>query len=120
KDDMDPRKILNSLIALSVAAGLFVAPLSLPVIGAQHPRAVAHEMQAMGDQMPCCPDQKAGDCASCPFVALCSLTITLSAPETASALVDPAFSPNFYVAPDDLLIDGCGEHPPDHPPRTPV
>ena len=117
---MDPRKILNSLIALSVAAGLLVAPLSLPVMAAQHPVAVAHEMQAMGDQMPCCPDQKDGDCASCPFVALCSLTITLSAPETAGALVDRTFSRNFYAAPDDLLIDGFGEYPPDHPPRTPV
>lgn len=117
---MDLRKILNSLIALSVAAGLLVAPLSLPVMAAQHAVAVVHEMQAMGDRMPCCPDQKAGDCASCPFVALCSLTITLSAPETASALVDRAFSRNFYAAPDDLLIDGFGEHPPDHPPRTTV
>jgi hypothetical protein len=115
---MDPEKILNWLIALSVAAGLLAAPLSVPAMAAQHPMAAAHEMQAMADEMPCCPDQKANDCGSCPFAALCSLTITLSAPESAGALMNRIFSRSLYAVPDDLLIDGFGEYPPDHPPRT--
>ena len=117
---MDPRKIFNWLIALLVVAGLVVAPLSVPAMAALQ-SAAATEMQAMADDMPCCPDQqdqKAKDRASCPFIALCMLTITLPAPDGASALVRRNFSRSAFALPDDLLIDGLGEHPPDHPPRT--
>ena len=118
---MDPRKLFNWLIALAVAAGLLAAPLSVPAMAAPHPTAVADEMQAMADDMPCCPgqpDQKAKDCGSCPVMALCMLTITLPAPDGASVLVDRRFSRRPFALPDDLLIDGLGEHPPDQPPRT--
>jgi hypothetical protein len=121
KSDMDRRKIFNSLIALAVAAGLLAAPLSVPAMAVQHPMAAADGMQAMADDMPCCPnqqDQKAKDCGSCPFIALCTLTITMPAPDGAGVLVDRTFTHNAFVLPDDLLIDGLGEHPPDHPPRT--
>ena len=83
--------------------------------------AAADGMQAMAGDMPCCPDeqdQKAKDCGSCPFVALCMLTITMPVREGAGALVDRTFTRSAFVLPDDLLIDGLGEHPPDHPPRT--
>jgi len=118
---MDPRKIFNWLIALSVAAGLVVAPLSVPAMAALQPTVVSDGMQPMGDDMPCCPsqqDHKAKDCGSCPLVALCMLTITMPAPDGASALVDRNFSRSAFALPDDLLVDGLGEHPPDHPPRT--
>jgi hypothetical protein len=122
---MDPRKIFNWLIALSVAAALLVAPLSASAMVVSHAGAVADEtqadeMQAMADDMSCCPDQqdKAKDCGSCPFIALCMLTITMPAPHSAGALVDRDFSRSSFALPDDLLIDGLGEHPPDHPPRT--
>lgn len=117
---MDPRKIFNWLIALTVAAGLLIAPLSVPAMAASHPTAAAVEMQAMACDMPCCPDldQKAKDCGSCPFIALCMLTITLPAPDGAAALMDRTFSRRAFVLPDDLLVDGLGEHPPDHPPRN--
>lgn len=118
---MDPRPIFNWLIALAVAAGLLVAPLSAPAMAMPHPMAAADGMQAMADGMPCCPDpqdQKAKDCGSCPFVALCTLTITVPDPYGAGALVDRTFSRSAFALPDDLLIDGLGEHPPDHPPRT--
>lgn len=111
-----PRKALNWLIALTVAGGLVTAPLSAPVMIDQHP--AADEMQAMADDTSCCPDQKAKDCGSCPFVALCMLTITLPAPHIAGVLVDRTFSRSAFALPDDLLVDGLGEHPPDHPPRT--
>lgn len=118
---MHPRKVLNWLIALAVAAGLFVAPLSAPAMAASQVAAVADEMQATADDMACCPqqDQKARDCGSCPIVALCMLTITMP-PREDAALVDRMVSRGTFTLPDDLMIDGLGEHPPDHPPRTNV
>jgi len=122
KEAMDPKKIFNWLIALTVAAGLLVAPLSAPAMAALQPSAAAADgMQMMADGMPCCPDQqdqKAKDCGSCPFIALCMLTISLPAPNGAGALVDRRFSRSAFALPDELLIAGLGEHPPDHPPRT--
>ena len=117
------RRIFNWLIALAVATGLLVAPISAPAMAALHSAVVADEMQAMAGDMPCCPDQpdqKAKDCGSCPFIALCTLTLTLAAPDGAGVLVDRAFSRKAFSLPDDLLIDGLGEHPPDHPPRNNV
>jgi hypothetical protein len=118
---MNPRRIVNWLIALTVAAGLVAAPLSVPAMAALQPVAAVDGMQAMADDMPCCPDQqdrKAKDCGSCPFVALCMLTMTVTAPDGAGALVARNFCRSAFALPDDLLIDGLGEHPPDHPPRT--
>jgi membrane protease subunit (stomatin/prohibitin family) len=133
---MHPRKLFDWLIALTVAAGLLVAPVAAPAMAALHAMAAADGMQAMAGDMPCCPDeqdqkakdqkardqkaqdQKTKDCGSCPFVALCMLTITMPAPDGAAALVDRTFSRSAFALPDDLLIDGLGEHPPDHPPRT--
>jgi hypothetical protein len=51
-------------------------------------------------------------------MALCMLTITLPVRDGAGALVDRTFSRNSFALPDDLLVDGLGEHPPDQPPRT--
>jgi hypothetical protein len=118
KGSMDPRKIFNCLIAITVAAGLLIAPLSAPAMAAPHPTAVADEMQAMASDMPCCPDQKAKDCGSCPFIALCMLTITLPAPDGAAALIDRTFSRSAFALPDDLLVDGLDRPPPDQPPRN--
>lgn len=118
---MDPRKVFNWLIALAVAAALVATPLAAPAMAASQMAAVDDvEMQAMADDMPCCPqqDQKAGDSGSCPFVALCMLTITMPPRNSGSALVDRIVSLNAFALPDDLLIDGLGAHPPDHPPRT--
>ena len=117
---MASRKFFNWLIGLAVAAALFAAPLSAPAMAASQMAAAADEMQAMVDDMPCCPqqDQKAKDCGSCPFIALCMLTIIMPPSDESGALVDRTISLNAFAQPDDLLIDGLGEHPPDHPPRT--
>jgi membrane protease subunit (stomatin/prohibitin family) len=133
---MHPRKLFNWLIALTVAAGLLVAPVSAPAMAALHAMAAADGMQAMAGDMSCCPDmqdhkaqdrkaqdqkaqdQRTKDCGSCPFVALCMLTITMPARDGAGVLVDRAFSRSAFALPDDLLIDGLGEHPPDQPPRS--
>jgi hypothetical protein len=122
---MAPRKVFNWLIAVVVAAGLLAAPLSAPgmaasQMAASQMAAAADEMQAMAGDMPCCPqqDQKAKDCGSCPFVALCMLTIAMPPPDGSGVLVDRTISLNAFALPNNLLIDGLGERPPDHPPRT--
>ena len=118
---MDPRKIVNWLIALSVAAGLVFAPVSVPAMAAPQSMTVADDMQSMSQDMPCCPnqqDQKAKDCGSCPLVALCMLTITLPVRDASGGLLERHFYRSAFALPDDLLIDGLGEHPPDQPPRT--
>ena len=110
----------NWLIALIVAAGLLAAPLAVPAMAAPHSTATAGEMQAMAGDMPCCPDQqdqKTKDCGSCPFVALCMVTIASAAPDSVSTVMDRSFSRSAFALPDDLLVDGLGEHPPDQPPR---
>ena len=114
---MDFRRFLNLALAVVVTVGLAAAPLVAPATAAQ-PREGGMMDMSMSADMPCCPDQKAKDCGSCPFIALCMLTITLAAPEGASALVNRTFARRAFALPDDLLIDGLGEHPPDHPPRT--
>jgi hypothetical protein len=117
---MGPRKVINWLIALAVAAALIASPLSAPAMAASQMAATADEMQATADDMPCCPeqDQKAKDCGSCPFVALCMLTITMPPPGASAAPVDRTISLTDFSLPIDLLIDGLDAHPPDHPPRT--
>jgi hypothetical protein len=117
---MVAKRALNWLITLTVAAGLLAAPLAVPAMAAPQSTAAASEMQAMAGDMPCCPDQdqKAKDCGSCPFVALCLLKITSAAPDGIGTLMERTFSRSAFAVPNDLLVDGLGEHPPDHPPRT--
>ena len=73
----------------------------------------------MADEMPCCPDQtKAKDCDSCPFVALCMLTVSLPVPSSTGVLIERYALRTAFAAIDDLLVDGLAAKPPDHPPRT--
>ena len=130
---MSPKRIFNLLIALTVAAGLLSAPFAAPVVAKSHHAAVADlsamdgdmhamdgDMPAMADGMPCCPDEgkPAKGCDSCPLVALCSLTMPVPAPSAFSALAPDAAAQTAFAFPDDLMIDGLGARPPDHPPRT--
>lgn len=125
---MSPRRLFNLLIALTVAAGLLSAPFAAPAVAKAH-HAVGGQMQAMdgdthamADDMPCCPDEgkPAKDCDSCPLLALCSMTIPMPAPSGFFALTPEATALAAFAFPDDLLIDGLGARPPDHPPRTTV
>ena len=116
KRAMHLRRFANFWIALLVAAGLFSAPLPAPLFLKTEPAAAA-EMQAMADDMPCCPDQKADDGCACPLLALCTLTISLPAP-SGDGWLARRWSRNAIAWPDDPMIDGIGEHPPDHPPRN--
>ena len=136
---MSLRRLLNLLIALTVAAGLLSVPFAAPAVAKAHHVAggVMHamdgdthamsgdadgDMHAMSDAMPCCPDEgiPAKDCDACPLMALCSLTIPIPAPSGFFAHTPEATAQAAFAFPDDLLIDGLGARPPDHPPRTMV
>lgn len=135
------KRFANAVVMLLVASGLLLAPLATPVLAgpasgaAQHDDALAmsddtpamsgdlqtmsDDAQAMADDMPCCPgDAGIKDCGSCPFVALCLLSISLPAPSGAMALIERHARHNSLALSDDLLTDGLGAKPPDHPPRT--
>ena len=114
-------RFIRFLFASLISIGLAVAPLSSTLATGQRSSDQGMQMYDMSDAMPCCPDpqdQKARDCGSCPLAALCTLTIALPARDGAGALADRSFSLSLFTLPDDLLVDGLGEHPPDQPPRT--
>jgi hypothetical protein len=118
------RRFANFWIMLCVAAGLLLAPLAAPVMAKTSSDAATTEMQGMAGDMPCCPDQapdqsKDRNCASCPFVALCMLSIPLPGPPGATLIKRDALRAAF-AASDHRLIDGLRIKPPDHPPRTQV
>jgi hypothetical protein len=125
---MTLRRLLKSMIALTLAAGLVSAPLAATAFakpdaslsGEMHAMDMqATDMQAMAGDMTCCPDEgKAGDCASCPLLALCMLSISIPLPAEAAALVTRDPLREAFSARDDAWVPGLGAHPPDHPPRT--
>lgn len=135
---MSPKRLLNLLIALTVAAGLLSAPFAAPAVAKLH-HAASGEMQAMADDahamhgdahatsdgamadgMPCCPDERtpARDCDSCPLMALCSVSTSFPTPSGVAVLAPALAGQTAFAFPDDLLIDGLSARPPDHPPRT--
>jgi len=121
---MSPKRLFNLLIALTVAAGLLSAPFAAPAVAKAHAaggvmHAMAGDMHAMAD-MPCCPDEGTNGCDSCPLMALCSMTMPISAPSGVYAFAPLLTAQSAFAFPDDLLIDGLGARPPDHPPRTNV
>src|SRR5690349_24777131 len=115
---MPLRRFANFWIMLCVATGLLLAPLAPQAMAKPASNAAAH-MNVMAGDMPCCPDQtpaptKDRDCV-CPFVALCMLSVPLPAPSEAALIKRDALQAAFSAS-DDLLIDGLGFKPPDHPP----
>jgi hypothetical protein len=124
KESMRLKRFANFWIMLCVAAGLLLAPLAAPVMAKVALNAAVVEMQGMGGDMPCCPDEAPGptkdrNCASCPFVALCMLSVPLPSPSGATLLKRDVMRAGFFAS-NDLLIDGLSFKPPDHPPRTHV
>jgi len=128
---MHVRRIANLWILLLVAAGLLLAPVApafarmMAGDAAAPMQMMAGEMQAetqaMSDDMPCCPDQtKSKTCDGCPFAALCMLSVPLAAPSGAATLIERHPLRGQFASRDDLLLDGLGAEPPDHPPRTNV
>jgi len=121
---MKLRALVHRFLALWIAVGVAIGPAA-PLMAAV-PSALAATMMAaatdedamqMADGMPCCPDQSKS-CDSCPFVALCTLTISLPAPSGDGVLIERYPLRTAFATDNDLLIDGLGAKPPDHPPRT--
>ncbi|MCK1420705.1 hypothetical protein IVB14_05110 [Bradyrhizobium sp. 180] len=122
---MSVRPFANAVVMLLVAAGLLLAPLAtpasaMPVSGAVASMpAMSDDTQGMSEDMPCCPDQtKSKACGSCPFVALCMLSLSLSAPFGASTMIERQPQRSALAPRNDRLRDGLAAKPPDHPPRT--
>ena len=118
---MSVRRLLNLLIVLSVAAGLVSAPIAVPMHAQSVPALVASsdDMQAMAEDMPCCPhEQKSKDCQDCPLVGICLAKSTQIGPAAAAALLDRTSIHAVLLVTDDAIADGLERPPPDHPPRT--
>jgi hypothetical protein len=121
--------VIRWFLALGIAAGVAVGPTA-PLMAAMPSAVTTMTMMAAGTdedtmqmagEMPCCPDQtKAKDCGSCPFVALCMLSVSLPAPSSTGVLIERYPLRTAFASIDDLLIDGLAAKPPDHPPRTTV
>ena len=118
-------RFAKALVMLLVAVGLVLAPLATPTsamvvsgAGSSMP-AMSDDGQAMPDEMPCCPDEtKSKSCDTCPFVALCMLSLSFSAPPAASSMIERQPQTSVLAPGDDRLRDGLAAKPPDHPPRT--
>ena len=119
---MKLRAVMRWFLALGIAAGVAMgpaAPLMAAMPSASSSAAADEDAMQMADDMPCCPDQtKSKSCDSCPFVALCTLTISLPAPSGDGVLIERYPLRTAFATNNDLLIDGLGAKPPDHPPRT--
>jgi hypothetical protein len=122
---------IRRLLAISVIAGLILAPLSPPVMaGAPSDAsmsAMAKDMSTseaadeMAGDMPCCPSKAPApiDCDKCVFMAACMSQFLAGPP---AATFRPPFAVSGKIAPlrNDFWPDGLGHPPPEHPPRTPV
>jgi hypothetical protein len=119
QEDMVPLKTFKWLIALSVAAGLMLAPLSVSAIAAPQTAPGSDRMQSMSDEMPCCPDeQKSKDCQDCPLVAMCVLKTVQAGPASTEALPVRHAIRTTHAVRNDVAADGLDRPPPDHPPRN--
>jgi hypothetical protein len=123
---MKLRALVHRFLALWIAVGVAIGPAAS--LMAATPSALSATMKSasadedamqMADDMPCCPDQtKSKSCDGCPFVALCMLTVTLPVPSGIGVLIERYPLRTAFATYNDLLIDGLGARPPDHPPRT--
>jgi hypothetical protein len=119
---MTARRLLNLLIALSVAAGLVSTPLASPAHAHTAPPVVtsSDEMQAMAEDMPCCPHEQQKDrgCQDCPLLGFCMAKPTQFGAASVALLPDRTSVKAILLATDDALADGLARPPPDHPPRN--
>lgn len=125
---MKLRAVTRWFLVLGIAVGIAIGPAAplmaaMPSASSANMTSVSADEDAMqmADDMPCCPDQtKSRGCDSCPFVALCMLTVSLPVPSGVGILIERYPLRTAFANQDDLLIDGLGAKPPDYPPRTNV
>jgi hypothetical protein len=125
--DVNRQITIRRLLAISLIAGLVLAPLG-PVMAGTTPDASMPamagdiSMSATSDQMagdmPCCPSKAPAPigCDKCVFMAAC-MSQFLVGP---AAVLRPPFAVSGKIAPlqNDFWPDGLGLPPPEHPPRT--
>ncbi|MCQ4191076.1 hypothetical protein [Methylocystis suflitae] len=98
------------LAILGLIAGSFVTPARATAVGST--------AMTMADDMPCCPDKTAPNCAKgCPLAIMC---FAASLPAAAiSAVAAPNIARLDVLSPlDDAFIAGVGGAPPRRPPRV--
>ena len=120
---------IRRLLAMLIATGLALAPVSRPVMAGMSSDV---SMQAMPDEtpsaamsddmandMPCCPSKAPApvSCDKCFCVAACASKCFTG---MASTIFHPQLWASDDVAPlrNDSWPDGLGHPPPEHPPRT--
>jgi hypothetical protein len=120
---------IRRLLAISVIAGLVLAPLSRPVMAGTTAdasmSAMAGEMSMsatsdeMAGDMPCCPSKAPTpiECDKCVFMAACVSQFLAGPP---AAIFRAPFAVSGKIAPlqNDFWPDGQRHPPPEHPPRT--
>jgi hypothetical protein len=131
---MTLRRLIARLLAISVIAGLVLAPLSRHAMaGTPSDAAMADHMSmpataddmsmsAMADEMtsdmPCCPSKAPVPmgCDKCILMAACMSQCFAG---VSSALFRPPFATSGRIAPlqNDAWPEGLGHPPPEHPPR---
>jgi hypothetical protein len=110
---------ITRLLAALVIAGLAIAPLATPSAAKLVDRADMTGVEAMSDDMPCCPDQqKSKDCQDCPLVAMCVLKTTQAGPSPTQGLPVRHAIRAVHSLIDDEPAEGLDRPPPDHPPRN--
>jgi hypothetical protein len=76
------------------------------------------EMEAMAEDMPCCPhEQKSKPCQDCPLLGICLAKSTQINPAATALVLDRTAIDAVLLATDDAIADGLERPPPDHPPR---
>jgi hypothetical protein len=123
---MNRRLLIGRLLAISVIAGLVLAPFAGPVMaGTTSDPSMMGDMSmsatadAMTDNMPCCPPKAPMPvgCDKCVLMAACMA-------KCFTGLTAAVFQPLFAISAglaypqNDFWPDGLGYPPPEHPPRT--
>jgi hypothetical protein len=111
------RRLIASLLAVLVIAGLVVAPLVTPAAAKVMAGAELTDMASMSGNMPCCPDEKSTGCPDCPLAAMCVFASVLAGPSSAEALPMRLPTRAAHSVFDDAPSHGLDRPPPDHPPR---
>jgi hypothetical protein len=130
---MNLRRLIGRLLAVSVIAGLVLAPLSRHAVAGtpsdvsmaamtDDTSATADDMSATADgmrsDMPCCPSKAPAPigCDQCVLMAACMSQCFAG---VSSALFHPPFAASGKIAPlqNDAWPEGLGHPPPEHPPR---
>lgn len=112
------RRLIARLLAISVIAGLALAPLATPAAAKVSAVVGTTDMSSMSADMPCCPgEQNSQDCQDCPLLAMCMLKTVQAGPSLAAAMPLRHAIRTTHSVRDDVAADGLIRPPPDHPPR---